>query len=524
MKHLKHILFAGLLMFSLPSLAQTPVNHYVCPCEAGAHASCPPNLGNDATANSQDPATPRQWISNSWFQSLPAGAFINVCQGGAKTNVSLNLFNPNATPTAPITIRTYAASWGGAGIEPIVTRSSSGSIFAFGDQSMLDGGYTITGLRVDGQHAASQCFQLYNTANRNIRIIDNTITGCAFGINLEAMNEQDISPNQDVVIEGNRINGNHDIGIYGAMNRGSISRNVFYRNGNGTPLTHHIYLGYRGRAVTIAHNEFSAAGQAWDSVSDECIAGNITVHGKWNDLHIVGNRIINSSRSYACAGIKINTGYGGGRTEWFDDVVMDSNLIVNTFVAIGMGAAHRPLAVNNTIVDAGTAFNIADTAIEAGETPDFGGKFIGNTIVLSHPGDGLTAFNFTTNHGAGNGLIVQDNLIRFRTGSNTKTCFQHGALANFDFFRRNSCSNEGGGTFRWSPTYATLAAAQAAGFDLNGQDSDPLLTIPTAANDWSIALGVGSPARGAGTGCHRVTYTGRTRTDCSIGAWQTVDP
>lgn len=521
---MKKILTLALLMLAFLAPAHA-LDRHACVCDAGRVEGCVP--GTASFADSTNPLTPMGAITSSTFSSLAAGDRILMCQGGSQAGVALNLGNASATVANPITLGTYAASWGGTGVKPILS-NTTGTIVHFAALAGLDGGYIVDGFRIDGGGTAGRCIQLYNTT-RNITIRNSEITGCAIGINLEAFNETDQSPNKDVAIYDNTIFGNYDIGIYGSADGGLIGFNTFHHNGDASGLTHHIYLGYRGRGMMIFGNDFSSAGRSLSDPDSSCTGGNITVHGKWDGLHIVGNRIVNSARTYVCAGIKVNTGYSPNRPEWFNDVLIDSNLIVNTFVGIGLAAAHEPTIQNNLIVNAGTAINIADTGIEAGiETPDFGALISNNSIFASHPTDGLVGINLSGNHGAGTGVKVRGNLIRFAAGSVTKTCFQHGARSNFTEFNRNGCSNESGGSFNWSSSFATLAAAQAgcpaSGFDCNGLSSDPLLvTTPTGANGGNMRLQAGSPYIGASTNCPRVTVTSRIVDTCSIGAFQSVD-
>jgi hypothetical protein len=427
-------------------------------------------------------------------------------------------------------------------VKPII-RSTAGNIlqlgYGGGDGGANDGGYVIQNLDLDGggrSAGVNYCIEIYNTAVRNVTIRNNTIRRCGTGIYPGAINESDPSPNTYVKITGNYIHSNwYTGGLFGACRWCLIESNTFERNGVKGGLAHHIYLGDNGAKAHIRNNTFTGSG-AFDNTGDAqpgvdtgngmCRGGNVTIHGRWSELHIVDNRITNETFDGVCAGIKVNTGYPGGRLETFDGVVIDRNRVAGGVVGIGLAAAHAPIIQNNVLVNISLAgINIADSALEDGETADYGAKVLNNSLYFNDASSNPVAINVAGNHGAGTGVTVRNNLIRFAAGAGIKSCFNAGSLSNFTDFSRNSCSNVSGGTFRWSSTYSTLANAQSAGFDANGSNADPLLVAtPASGNSWSMQVQSGSPARGAGTGCPRLSFTGRVPTTCSIGAHQSVDP
>lgn len=523
---MKKILLALALLFSLPAFAAT---YYACPCDSGAHGLCSP--GSDGTATPTNPNTPRNYITASFLNGLAAGDSVLICQGGAKTSAQISgIVNTNATATNPIRIGTYVAGWGGGGTKPWLqfSASSGGISFGYGDDGSNDGGYIIEGLKLDGGGEANNvagCIQSYNTQWRRMTIQDNEITGCGIGI-FTADAAGGLSGNTYISVLRNSIHGNWaTAGIHGSMYHFKIEGNDFAANGCAGGLCHNIYLGGTGGQGYVLNNTFSAAGNGPDEgASTQCQGGNITFHGEQDGLQIMGNRIINASyNSLNCAGIKVNTGYSSA--EHFGRVVISGNLVVNTGVGIGVAAAQSPLLQDNVIINADTAINLPDSIMEGGDTADNGAKIINNSAYFTTPSNNKTCINMNVNSGPGTGVTVRGNLCRFDTGSVVKTCFTHPVLASFTDFSRNSCSNASGGTFQWSTSYSTLANAQSAGFDANGQNSDPLLVAaPTSGNSWSMQLQSGSPARAASTSCPRLSYTGRLPSTCSMGAYQSVDP
>lgn len=536
---MKRILFALLVALCAPAFA---VDYYACDCGPNAQAGCSPTGQGDNANAGTSPSAPKQNFSAAFASGRAAGDRLLYCQGGDFAAAQMvGIVNTNVTPTAPLTIGSYVASWGGAGVKPIL-RSTAGNIiqigYGGGDSGFNDGGYVIEDIDFDGggrSAGVNYCIEVYNTVVRNITIRNNTIRRCGTGLYPGAFNESDPSPNTYVKITGNHIHSNWNTGgLFGACRWCLIEGNTFERNGIKGGQAHHIYFGDNGSKAEIRNNTFTGSG-AFDNWNDpqpgvdtgngQCRGGNVTIHGRWSDLHIIGNKFNNTDFDGVCAGIKVNTGYGGGRLETFDNVVVDGNEVIGGVVGIGISAAHNPLVQNNVLVGISIqGINVADSAVEAGETADFGGTYLNNSLYFTDSTSNPTCLNLSQNHGAGTGVTVRGNLCRFAAGAGVKTCFATGALSNFTDFSRNSCSNASGGTFRWSSAYATLAAAQAAGFDTNGQDGDPLVTVPALPNGWKVKPQDGSPVIGASTGCPRLSFTGRTPTTCSIGAYQSVDP
>jgi len=241
------------------------------------------------------------------------------------------------------------------------------------------------------------------------------------------------------------------------------------------------------------------------------------MHGQWDGVLFEGNTMTQAASEMGCYGFSINPGYS--TAEWMRNVVLRGNTIVNLGgCGICLSAAPGALVENNLIVNTQAAYHAGITiggGVDPGDAPDTDAIVRNNTLYLErNTGDAIRSIG-------GSNLQVVSNLIYFGAAADPGAyCFRHTALSNYAAIDNNLC-HHAGSNGAWSSTHASLAAARAAGFDVNGQSGDPLfVAVPTAASPWSDRFQAGSPAidRGHATLSSRTDRLGVARVVPDIGA------
>jgi hypothetical protein len=490
--------------------------YYFSDCQDDAHPDCVP--GNNVNPGT-DPAAPKRDLAGFNLNGLPAGSQVLFARGGTWTNFSAFVYNLNATASEPIFFDSYSPPWGGSA-RPRLRAGATFYGFQFGGtygNTVVDGGYVVRNLKLEGVGAAGSWGVFIGSATRSIFIEHMEITNFAIAIHMQNGSGDG---NRGVTIRHNDIALNTSMGILGDALDLVIEGNTF-RNNNyvtGSGFEHAIYLGGHGTNGVVRGNVFVDN----SVVGGVCTGGNLTVHGQWDGLLIENNLITQAASDGGCYGISINSAYD--TAEWFRNLVVRGNTIVNLGnCSICLTSAPGAIVENNVIVNTQNRYHAAilipDRTPQAGDDLDSGAIVRNNSIYLTQPSAG-DAIRLTA--GAGSNLQVVSNLIYFGAGaSSTHSCFAHPAYANFAAFDNNLC-HHAGGNGRWSASYATLANAQAAGFDIDGLSSDPLTVVPSNTNDWSMALAAGSPAIGAAHPTLSATQDKLSvpRTDPDIGAFE----
>ena len=166
----------------------------------------------------------------------------------------------------------------------------------------------------------------------------------------------------------------------------------------------------------------------------------------------------------------VDVGYVGIGARGCTGCVIENNSVVWT---AGGGDQGISMRVNNPSAqdERGTALTIRNNSIymqAASGTPT-----------------GVVLVNEGSNH------TVANNVIYFGSGVNAGArCFDtvDYSRAAFKLFDGNECFRAGGAV-TYSPAAPTLASAQAAGFDTNGFNVDPLFAaVPSAANCYSLKV------------------------------------
>lgn len=477
-----------------PPAPGSAVTYYFSDCQAGAQAGCVP--GDDANLGTS-PQAPRRTMSGINVDALPAGTQLLFARGGAWNDFGLVISNPNVTSEQPLVFASYAAAWSG-NARPWLRVSSLTSVFVFGwyNETQNDGGYTVRGLKLDGQPFPDGAGIFIGNNVHHVLLEDLEVTG--FHIGIQSVQNGDY-PTQ-YTLRNSHIHHNPGMGLLGDGRGIVIENNLFEANNfSGSGFNHAIYLGGHGQNGTIRNNRFLRN----SVVNGRCTGGNVTVHGQWDDLVIENNTIEQDASDLGCYGFSINGGYD--TPEYFHNVVIRNNRIIN-LGGCGICLTSAPGAVveNNLIVSTQNTYHAAilipDRAPGTGDAADTGAVIRNNTIYYSQSGSGSEAIAFRANNGgAGANLQVVSNLIYFGSGSNAShSCFTHPGLASFTAFDNNLC-HHASGAGSWSTTYATPAAAQSAGFDVHSQSANPLFVeAPAASNNWNDQIQTGSPARNNG--------------------------
>lgn len=514
---MKRVLVFLMMLFSGYANAAT---YYVCRCDTGADSGCA--AGNTAatdTANTgTNPAIPRTSASSiqSLFNAASAGDSILLCRGGAWTNSNIRLQNTAATPTSRITLGAYTPSWYGGSAAPILTEARSGTDGIDLDSAGADDGYIIENINLKGSGTGQWgIFSSQSVTDVTMRNLE--ISGFEIGIHCGDMLDRHQLLNSN-------IHDNGDQGILWGCDGGSlIEGNTFDNNGfledpgsaddENWDRLHNLYVNCSTSCsnLTIRGNTSTRNSRFTEQL---CRSTVFIIHGQMDGLLIENNYIYEEPAAMkpGCWGIAVDNGYGTG--EWFRNVVIRGNTVVNVGnTAIGCAACTKPVIENNVVIleqptgigsMSGGYYGIVvpDRSVPGGQgnDADTGATIRNNSVYLFWGPSDTNAINVGEYaSGPGTNLTIASNLIYFGSGVNSShSCFDIGdrVIGNFTAFVSNLCYHAGGNG-RWSTAYANLAAARAAGFD-NGAanlDQDPnLAATPSSGNGWAIKVNSGSLA------------------------------
>lgn len=505
--------FLALLFFvcsgfwSLDAAAQTTI--YYRNCDTGSHASCV--NGNNANPGTSPSAPKRSLPDDTAYNNLLGGSNVRVCNGSAyvagETTAPPSYLsqNSNATQNAPITLEGWDCGDGATG-RPIFMYGSGQSNafviggFCFGTCPAPDhGGYVFRGIRLSKQGALaedSECLVFFGSS-RYVLIENMEIDNWANGLNIAT--DQNV---RNLTIRNNYIHDNSQNGVVGSATDLLVEGNYLLRN-NRSPnesdsfaLEHALYIG-----GATPQNRIIIRGNILEDNSTRigtgmCESGNITFRGNVDQVTIEDNVITVPNAINFCFGISVIDGYGTPE-ECVRRAVIRNNTIVNVG---GSGIALRLTAggivENNRIIR--TVATGQGDAIAIGNPADSGDAAYCPMQNMTVRNNSIYYATSTSGSGiaiaAGAGHKVFNNAVYITSGG-AMNCFSHTALGNFSVWNNNWCNSAG----NWSPTYANLGLAQAAGFDVNGGNTDPLwLATPSSGNSWSLAVQAGSPLRSVG--------------------------
>lgn len=484
---MKHLLA---LLLALCSFGATAADLYYCRCDAGAHASCV--AGSDANSGASDALSKTTFPADGVIAAATAGSRFRFCQGGAWTGMGTKtLENANGTATSPITYDSYAPATGATGRPRLVWPVNTIGFYLGGAASNT----VMRGLYVTTTAGSTQAGIQVSGNIVRLTLDDMRIEWWNLGLYLEAN-----SLNQFVTVKNSILSFNEGDAILGSGTDLLIEYSTFEGNNYTTcgSFCHAMYLGSttpRERITVrfnyLLNNSVSGGGT--------CTGGNITMHGLMDQVLLEGNVIVELlGTGTGCAGISVRAGYDAA--EYIRRLIVRGNTVVNTgfgmiYIDYATGAIVENNKIIGTLAQLQAGIQIAQSA-GVGDDLTTGSVVQHNTCYFSQ-GTGSSCFNVSQN--TGHTFI---NNAAWISATSATRCFDHSALSNFTAWNYNHCSRNGGGG-NWSGTYATLAAAQAAGFDVNGGEGDPLFTTtPSSANSWDLSLQAGSPliATGRNTG------------------------
>jgi hypothetical protein len=469
--------------------------YYVSDCQPGASAGCVAGLAaNDGLSATR----PKQLASQ--LPTLRGGDRVLFAQGGAWVNASMRIsMPPGVSPTNRVVWDSYSPPWGGVA-KPVLTESRPGmSLFNFDDggQKVSDAGYEIRNLDLRGGGVMGQSTGantgIFTYWAVNDLLVENVeISGFQIGLHT-AQNPKATGgwENQRVTLRNSYLHDNTRFSFLGGAADLVIENNILDRNGSAAILDHDIYISSVARGVvrnnTITRSVLNSAGKCSGSV--------IVVHGTADGLTIENNRIVQPQNSTPqCFGIEISGGYADDKgPEYFHDVVIRGNTVVDVgYVGIGARGCTNCVIENNSVVwTAGGGNQGISMRVNNPSPLDERGTALmirNNSIYMQASAGtptGIAVVNEGSNH------TVSANVIYFGSGVSTGgRCFDtvDYPIASFKLFDRNACYRSGGPVV-YSPATPTWTAAQAAGFDINGLNVDPLfVAVPSAANCYSLKV------------------------------------
>ena len=495
MKHLLSILFL-LCSFNAHAL------HY-CKCDTGAHALCSLSAGSDSNDGSTAALARETLPDATALSGAAAGTTHRLCEGGWWTGLSSYVVqNNNVTRTSPLTLTTYAPASGATGRPVMEWAGTAGQGLVLGgfNNATDHGGYYIDGIRFRRVTSGGVGITLFGQAvyvTFNNIMVDNWANG---------MEPSTSQGNHHVTLRNSWIGPNTQNGIIGNNDDFLIEGNTFDQNNNdGSGGEHAIYIGgcdARTRIVirrnTFTNNSLNAG---------QCTSGNITTRGgNTIGTTIEENYIEVPYGSADCYGISVIDGYPAC-SEHVDNLVIRGNTVVNAGSnSIAVRLCTNCLIENNKVIrdsTSNTGFHYGISIDNPGSTPPSDlavspatGAVIRNNSIYFDRGNSGAGINVA----AGSNHSVTNNVVHI-TANSGANCFGHTALANFAVWNNNWCYEQGSG--QWSGTYATLANAQAAGFDANGGNTNPLWVSTPSAAAPSFATQSGSPLRSAGSNTHK---------------------
>jgi hypothetical protein len=456
---------------------------------------------------------------------MAAGDEVRFARGASFVNAKLNIFNLQSRAATPLVFDSYKPTWGTGTQKPILTAASGDGVFAFTDSGNADHdeGYVVRNLDLRGLGNGTGIF-IYNDADY-ITLDNLDVSNFEIGVDCSESNAPNAGSNGHndyIVLRNSNIKNNKAIGYLGGCNQVLVENNRFDNNGFGGPIfvrNHNLYIGADGSNITVRGNVLTRSAVSGGA----CQGSGIVVHNNQTGLVIENNTVDETTGAGgSCYGIQVNPG-NAGVAEGFRGTIIRGNKVINVgWVGISVGACPDCVIENNFVAQerAGTFVGIAMPAenIEVGlDAADTNLTVRNNSIYMA--GGNYESYGIKVEtYGATHKIV--SNLIYFGSATTKSMCFGTNGLtlAKFSAFDNNLCYATG--TANYSQLYTTLAAAQAAGFDVHGLNKDPMLeAIPSASNGFAMKAKLGSPLLNAGNAIFSV-ITGTS----NIGAYDKTAP
>jgi len=496
----------------------TGTTYYACDCQSGAQSGC---VAGSNVAAGTSPATAWQTWEKLRTQIVAAhdGDRFLACQGGSFTVSNTSIANSSLTVGGGgIAISSYQATWGGAGVRPILTVPAAQDGIDIISASAAIGPYMIADLEIVGlgnSSISTQAFGVFLYGNSTgVTMCNLYIHNMQIASNVARNVETDRQTN--TTIRDCTFTDNWGQGFLGGGENFSIIRSYLARNGTRTSLDHNIYLvGANGSDSTqpsdtmlIQDNEITQT--AW-TAGTGCQAAEIVVHGLMANLTIKGNYIHEAIGTIdpGCWGIAPAPGYV--YTEKMTNVIVDSNRIENVGnVSIAAGSWNGGSIRNNVITNVQSP-SVNDKAISmsenechstgTGSCSDSGGLPAGGTdFTLTGVSVVNNSINLNTGTAlgilnGGSGYYAVNNAVYFSGG--TSTCFSFPlSTASYTMVDYNLCFISGGTGNHWQSSQSLATWTGATGFDTHSLIVTP--SFISVASPYNLAVLAASPLVNAG--------------------------
>jgi hypothetical protein len=501
----------------LPCPEATPTGKeafYVCNCGPDSPQGCRP--GSDDNSGKRPGAPWRTYErARKQFAELRPGSSIAFCRGGSfpiEPDSSQRWVNSACRAKAPCVVRDYVPDWGnGATPAPTIRAPRDARVFSLenGGPALHEEGYVFANLDLEGSGSGWAVF-LFNDID-DVTMCNLVINNFDIGVHLggsDAVGPGSDGTSERISLRNSRVTNNSGHGWLGASSGSSIETSYFENNGFGKAIfNHNIYLsGDDAHDFRVIGNELYRSAV----ISGKCQGTSLVVHGTFDGLRIEHNLIREDLRAAAdtCWGIGVATGYD--RAEAFKNVMIDSNVIVNTGnVSIGLNACQNCLVENNIIVNE-QGFN--DSAIQAPAIERGAGDasddhiVVRNNSIYSDCGTGISLNKEGTHH------EVVNNAIYF-SGRRPSRCFildaTPGTYAEVDY---NVCLASG--STEWTMARPELTAwTRDTGFDKHSVRDDPRFLSIVAPYNLSAQQGSPLVNKGDPNNSPRTDQSGKQRTD-----------
>lgn len=503
--------FCLALALATGSLAANAATFYFSDCQAGADPACVPG---DNRNGGTSPSSPKRDLVGFNVKGQGAGEHtLRFARGAAWLIHGRPYLGSMKTVDQSLVFTDYQPAWGSGSALPLIKFAASthpDTLGAAGFGLVKAGsGYTFRNLDLSGEGQpggpaySGSAFFFYGKVS-NVLIENVTMRNFSMGLYLAQQKPSSTERIENVTVRDSRIVSNHAQGMLGGGYNVVFENNLFENNGfKGGPRYHNIYLSEYGENMVLRGNTLRGSAL----VDGRCTGVSLVGHDHLVKTLIENNTIVERRAKWGCYGIQINGYQSSTKYMGFDGTIIRGNTVVmgeQASVGIGVNACPDCVIENNVVVGLGTvdftAINVPDGSFTSAGSRDDAITVRNNSVYIDSP-TGNT-FGIRVNAPGATDDRVLSNLVYFGPGSHADAkCFKTGgrSLASYAAFENNLCFRAGGPS-KWSDQHATLAAAQAAGWDEGSLAIDPLLAaVPSAANRWSMQLRAGSPAINTGS-------------------------
>jgi hypothetical protein len=305
------------------------------------------NTGNDENTGLSESSPFRSYEkAMSMFATISGGDSVLFCRGGQfPVSKAKAINNMSCSISSPCILGDYGDS---TADKPLITVSDASKPiwFADGGTKTPDAGYIVKNLSLVSTTGQAPGVFLYRGVN-NILLDNLHIQGFKLGIQIADSSVHTVTLSNSVIL--NSVGQ----GILGACNDCIIENNHFENNGKNL-FHHNIYLSSNdgiAKNVTVRGNTLYKAAMQ----DGKCSGVSLVAHGKFEGITIENNLIKEDIGAVkgGCYGISVDPGYG--YEEYFKDVVIRGNTLLNVGGnAIGCASCDGALIENNTIIDEGS--------------------------------------------------------------------------------------------------------------------------------------------------------------------------